>query len=305
MPADFSNTLVVAVSSRALFNLDSEARIFEEGGLGAFIAHQRANEAVPLVPGPAFPLVRALLALNAHATGPSPLVEVVIVSGQHPDTGLRILNSVASHGLSITRAGFTGGAPTAPYIKAFKADLLLSRSAKDVQEAVDAGVAAAQMYDFQGGAPDAAEIRIAFDGDAVLFSEESEALYKREGLAAFQENEREKAHVPLPDGPFGKLLRALHRMQEGVPGAIRTALVTARNAPAHERALRTLRSWGVSVDEAFFLGGLGKSEFLAALRPQIFFDDQDYHLAPASRVVPSAKVPYPSGSALNPRPVPA
>lgn len=300
MTTDLTDTLVVAVSSRALFDLEAEDQMFRRSGLDAFARRQRDHEGDRLMPGPAFPLVRALLSLNARGTsGEPPLVEVVVVSSQHPDTSLRVFRSIAYHGLGITRAGFTGGANTLPYLEAFGADLLLSRSEKDVQAAVDAGIAAAEMYDL----PKCWEalcdgIRIAFDGDAVLFSDDSEAISRNEGLEAFQENEARFAHVPMPFGPMGGLLKGLARINAKVPGGVRTALVTARSAPAHERALRTLRAWGLCVDEAFFLGGLPKSAFLKAFAPAIFFDDNAVHLAPASVYVPSGRVPYRSDGPL-------
>jgi 5'-nucleotidase len=299
MAVTTDQTLVIAVSSRALFDLENVNRIYNENGLRAFADHHRENEPVPLAPGPAFPLIRGMLALNASAPDGPPIAEVVLVSGQHPDTSLRVLKSITHYGLQIVRFAFTGGSPVVPYLQGFHTDLFLSRSGGDVQAAVDRGMAAARMYDMPPGyVPDDGQIRIALDGDSVIFSEESEAFYKAHGLAAFRANEAAKANVPLPAGPMGKLLLTLHRVQEQLPGAVRLALVTARNAPAHERVLRTLRAWGVSIDEAFFLGGIPKAAFLAAFRPQLFLDDQDCHLAPASQFVPCAQVPYPSGSPL-------
>jgi 5'-nucleotidase len=301
MPNALDSTLVVAVSSRALFDLENVSRIFEESGLRAFADHHRQNERVPLPPGPAFPLVSRLLRLNSAVTSGPPIVEVILLSGQHPDTSLRVLNSIAHYGLGIDRFAFTGGATVVPYLRGFRVDLLLSRSSSDVQAAVDLGVAAARMYSLpEGYAPADGQIRIALDGDAVIFSEESEALCKAKGLDAFKAHEAANAYVPLPEGPFGKLLLALQRVQAQVPDALRLSLVTARNAPAHERVLRTLRAWGVSLDEAFFLGGLPKADILSALKPLLFVDDQERHLDLASRFVPCARVPYPSGSKLTP-----
>lgn len=305
MPVDFSDTLVVAVSARALFDLEAEASLFRERGLDAYAAHQRANESSPLGPGPAFHLVRGLLALNAGLAEASPAVEVVVVSSQHPDTGMRILNSIHHHDLAITRAAFTGGAPVTPLLPAFQVDLLLTRSPGDAQAAVDAGIAAATMYDLPGGYPVPDEdhpLVAAFDGDAVLFSDEAEVLYRQHGLAVFAANEAAMAHVPLPDGPMGKLLRSLARVRDAAPSnrrSLRIALVTARNGPAHERALRTLRSWGIGCDQAYFLGGMPKAPVLQAIGAAIFFDDQDAHCIPASRVVPSARVPYLTSSVLH------
>ena len=295
--AGAAGPLVLAVSSRALFDLEGEATVFRESGLDAFAARQRDLEHVPLAPGPAFPLVRALLALNGRApAGAPPFVQCIVVSGQHPDTGLRVLGSIAHHGLDIRCATFTGGAPIAPYLAAFGVGLLLSRSQEDAQQAVDLGIAAAAMYDApKDYAGVKGCVRIAFDGDAVIFSDESEALYKREGLAAFRANELARARDPMEPGPHGAFLLALHRIREAAPDALRIALVTARGAPAHERALRTLRAWGVGVDEAFFLDGRPKAPVLKAFAADVFFDDQVAHLGPASLLVPSGRVPYRGG----------
>lgn len=304
MPVDFSETLVVAVSSRALFDLEADARLFQERGLEAFAAFQDENENVPIAPGPAFSLVRGLLALNARVARGAPLVEVILVSSQHPDTGLRVLNSIKHHELNIARAAFTGGAPVAPLLSAFQVDLLLTRSEKDSQAAVDTGTGAAVIYDLPDdfrGAEAGQPLVIALDGDAVIFSDASERVYVSHGLDAFAANEAANAHVPLPEGPLGKLLRSLHRVRAAAPDLLRIALVTARSAPAHERALRTLRSWGIGCDEAYFLGNLLKAPVLKAIGATIFFDDQHAHCGPASRLVPSARVPYLSDSALHPK----
>ncbi len=289
-------TLVVAVSSRALFDLEGEARVFREDGLAAFAARQRDLEEVPLDPGPAFPLVRGLLGLNASApTGTPRFVDVVVVSGQHPDTGLRVLRSISHHGLGIERAAFTGGGPVAPYLEAFDAGLVLSRSQEDAQAAVDLGMAAAVMYDLPTGwARRDGPIRVAFDGDAVIFDGASEAIYKSRGFSAFMENEESLARQPMAEGPHGRFLRGLQRIRRALPGAVKVALVTARGAPAHERALRTLRAWDIGVDEALFLQGLPKAPFLRAFGADVFFDDQEHHLVPAALHVPSGRVPIPT-----------
>jgi 5'-nucleotidase len=297
MAVDFSKTLVVGVSARALFDLEPDAQLFREKGLDAYFAHQRENESLPLPKGSAFSLIRDLLELGKEATTDlkQPAIAVVVVSGHHPDISLRVMSSAAHYGLDITRAAFTGGAATGPYLTAFGAKLLLSRSKEDAQQAVDAGLAAAILYnlpkDYQHPEWDGT-LRIAFDGDAVIFSDECELFYKTHGLDRYQESEAKKALIPIPPGPFGEFLVALHAIRQIRPSSVRIALVTARNAPAHERALRTLRSWGVGVDEAFFLGGLPKANFLKSFRPAIFFDDQDIHLAPAASLCPVALVPY-------------
>ena len=296
MAMSLANKMVVGISSRALFDLEAENRIYEEQGLQAYLEYQVEHERDILKPGTAFPLIKALQKLN---DGGEQLVEVIIMSKNSADTSLRIFNSIEHYGLNITRAALVGGNPIAPYLTAFQADLFLSANEQDVQDAINAGIAAGLIcsHESLNISPDEEidEIRIAFDGDAVIFSDESEWIYKREGLSAFEEHERLNANNPLPEGPFAKLLATISKVQkqlgaDNVP--IRTALVTARNAPAHERVIRTLMAWNVRIDEAFFLGGLQKSDVLKAFGAHIFFDDQAVHTDPASKLVPAARVPY-------------
>lgn len=300
MAYDLSEPLVIGISSRALFNLEQENKIFEEQGLSEYEAYQVQHEKDVLAKGSAFQLVRAFLNLNTLQE--KRLVEVIVMSRNSPNTSLRIFNSIAHYGLDITRATLTGGAEIAPYLKAFRTDLFLSANQDDVKQAVDGGVAAATILPGSPhDNPDSAvnQIHIAFDGDAVLFAAEAERIYRHEGIDAFQENEREKADIPLERGPFANFLTAVAHIQSLFPSKeaapIRTALVTSRNAPAHERAVKTLRYWGVRVDEAFFLGGVSKKDVLSAFGAHIFFDDQHIHAGPASEVVPAAVVPYREG----------
>ena len=300
MPPDLSGTLVIGISSRALFDLEKENDIFEEEGLKAYADFQKDNEARVLEPGTAFPLIEAFLKLNEKLG--EHLVEVVIMSQNNPQTALRVMNSIDFYNLNITRAAFSGGQPLGPYLEAYSVDLYLSKNLNDVQDAVDHGIASAQLYAPPSAFnPDADEIRIAFDGDAVLFSEDSEVIFKQQGLDAFLEHEKVFADIPLPEGPFGRVLKTLSRIKS-LSGSeeqlLRIALVTARDGPAHERVILTLRSWGVTVDEAYFLGGLSKNQVLKAFNAHIFFDDQDKHAGPASEVVPSARVPYKTNSKL-------
>ncbi|WP_088893323.1 5'-nucleotidase [Leptolyngbya ohadii] len=301
MAYDLSRLLVIGISSRSLFDLEEEAQIFEEKGLEEYIQHQLDREDQILKPGTAFPLVKGLLALNQQKG--ERLVEVIVMSRNSPDTGLRIFNSIKHYGLDITRAAFSGGEPLASYLDAFNVDLFLSKSKSDVQAAIDKGFAAALLYNPPDFSSDGLnQVRIAFDADAVLFSEESEAIYKTQGLEAFYENERSNADMPLQEGPFAKLLKTLSIMQQGFEPSeapVRIAIVTARNSPAHERVIKTLRAWGVRVDAAFFLGGVSKDKVLKAFGAQIFFDDQEVHLGLASTVVPSGLVPYRTNSVLN------
>ena len=300
MAYDLSEPLVIGISSRALFNLEQENKIFEEQGLSEYEAYQVQHEKDVLAKGSAFQLVRAFQNLNTLQE--KRLVEVIVMSRNSPNTSLRIFNSIAHYGLDITRAALTGGAEIAPYLKAFRTDLFLSANQDDVKQAVDGGVAAATILPGSPhDNPDSAvnQIHIAFDGDAVLFAAEAERIYRHEGIDAFQENEREKADIPLERGPFANFLTAVAHIQSLFPSKeaapIRTALVTSRNAPAHERAVKTLRYWGVRVDEAFFLGGVSKKDVLSAFGAHIFFDDQHIHAGPASEVVPAAVVPYREG----------
>ncbi len=296
MAMNLDNKLVVGISSRALFDLEYENTIYEEQGLQAYLEYQRTHEQDILKPGTAFPLIRALHKLN---DGGEQLVEIIIMSKNSADTSLRIFNSIEHYGLDISRAALVGGNKIAPYLSAFRTGLFLSANEEDVQEAINAGVAAGLICshnDLQIQ-PDEVmdQIRIAFDGDAVIFSDESEKIFKSQGLEAFEEHERLNARKPLPEGPFANLLATISKVQKKFPTdnmPIRTALVTARNAPAHERVIRTLMAWGVRIDEAFFLGGVQKSDFLKAFGAHIFFDDQAVHTEPASKLVPAARVPY-------------
>ncbi len=293
--APTDSQLVIAISSRALFDLGESHRIFEQQGVEAYSDYQIANENQPLAPGVAFPLVSKLLALNERLEGQAS-IEVILLSRNSADTGLRIFNSIEHHGLDITRAAFTGGSTPFRYIDALGAHLFLSADPEDVRQALHAGVAAAAMLpsvDTESDSSADDRLRIAFDGDAVLFSDEAERVYQSEGLKAFERSEREAAHSPLRGGPFQRFFLALHRIQQ-VPAAserIRTALITARGAPAHERVIRTLRAWKVRIDEALFLGGRDKGAFLKAFGADIFFDDHDGHCASASRHVPTGHVP--------------
>ncbi len=313
MAFKLDDKMVVGVSSRALFDLTAENEIFETEGVEAYCRYQVEHERDILKPGPGFGLVRELLKLNSYAKD-SELVEVVIMSRNSPDTSLRVFNAIRYYGLPITRAALVSGAALAPYLAAFRTDLFLSAYEDDVQYAIDSGIAAGIIctdysYDeytyscgnvraFQphkSNDNSACGIRIAFDGDAVVFTDESEKIFKIFGLTAFEKNEENNAEVPLAEGPFAKFLRKLNRLQretgeQSCP--IRTALVTSRSAPAHERVIRTLRAWDVRVDEAFFLGGIEKKDFLKAFGAQIFFDDQFIHTVNASSAVPAARVPY-------------
>jgi 5'-nucleotidase len=309
--ANLDGQLVVAISSRALFDFEEENRVFEEGmaqpqGEGgqrdaAYMQLQLERLDVPAKPGVAFSLVQKLLAFNDAPEGPSETqasgkqrVEVVILSRNDPVSGMRVFRSAQHYGLKIQRGTFNRGEPPWRYLKPLHANLFLSTHLSDVRAALEAGVPAAQVYPHSAHASDQHphEVRIAFDGDAVLFSDEAERVFQSQGLNAFQQHERDNAAQPLLAGPFKPLLEALHRLQEAGTSRmrIRTALVTARSAPAHERAIRTLMDWNIQVDEAMFLGGLAKGEFLREFEPDFFFDDQTGHVNSAALHVPSGHV---------------
>lgn len=270
--------------------------MFETQGVAAYRDYQVAHESDVLAPGVAFALATKLMSLNA-TLGDRGRVEVILISRNSSDTGLRILTSAHHHGLNITRAAFTGGASPYRYLAAFGAHLFLSADPRDVRSALNAGCAAATVLPatFPADAEHDGKVRIAFDGDAVLFSDDAERLYRQEGLEVFNASEFAAAHEPLPGGPFKGLLVAIHQLQtlftpEEAP--LRTALVTSRGAPSHERVIRTLRAWGIRIDEALFLGGLDKGDFLAAFDADIFFDDQRVHCDAASRHVATGHVPH-------------
>jgi 5'-nucleotidase len=285
---------VIAISSRALFDLDDAHEVFEREGQDAYTAYQVERELEVLAPGIAFPLVKKLLALNS-AGADLPKVEVILLSRNSGNSGLRIFNSIEHYGLEIARAAFTSGAPPHHYIEPFGATLFLSAHAEDVRQALEAGYAAASILPAKAPSASREELRIAFDGDAVLFGDEAEQVSMLQGLEAFHANEKSNAERPLSGGPFQRVLVSLHRIQQAFPAhaaPIRTALVTARSAPAHKRVILTLRHWGVRLDEALFLGGRDKGPFLAAFGADIFFDDQRKNVASAALHVPAAHVPH-------------
>jgi 5'-nucleotidase len=321
MPVDLSKSLVIGISSRALFDLEESNKVFETEGEAAYTKYQDQRETEALQPGIGFRLVQAILGLNSKVREKGVRkAEVVVTSRNSPATSMRLFHSIQYHNLDIQRAILTSGTPVARYLKPFCVDLYLSAYERDVEEAIRAGIAAGVIYQShpnpaiqQGSEPSLPvsdilpvpvdpcdELRIAFDGDNVLFNSEAEDVYRKEGHDKFLEHEVKNSRRPLADGPFAKLLRTLSVLQKD-PGfdspPLRTALVTARNLPAHLRILNTFRAWGIQVDEAFFMGGVNKAGVLAAFQPHIFFDDQEGHCKSASDVVSTARVPIPlSGS---------
>lgn len=315
MALDLSNTLVVGISSTALFDLKEADIVFrqkfsddKETAVSEYREYMLSRENMPLEDGTGMPLIKALLDLNSYKKdGENPIVEVVVMSRNSPETGIQVFNNIRRLGLPITRHAFTGGESVTDYLDAFDVDLFLTTNPKDAQKVIDAKNCAAALVKEppkdlekipQG------QVRIAFDGDAVIFDDESEIVYKAKGMQEFHKNEDSKQDIPMAEGPYASLLKKLAHLQERLPfsvefSPVRIAIVTARNAPAEMRVIKTLRTWGVYVDEIFFLGGVEKSKILRAFKAHIFFDDQDTHLDITSQYIPSGKVPYSSSSPLN------
>lgn len=315
MALDLSETLVVGITATALFDLTEADKVFrakfesdKETAVAEYREYMLAHESEPLNDGTGMPLVEALLKLNKYRKdSDKPLVEVVVMSRNSPETGVRVFNNIRSRNLAISRHAFTGGESVVPYLDAFDVDLFLTTNVKDAQRVIDGGNCATAIVKAPpsdlASIPEG-QVRIAFDGDAVLFDESSELVYKAEGLTGFHSNEDAKQDVPMPDGPYAVFLEKLSRLQKRLPfrvefSPVHIAIVTARNAPAEMRVIKTLRHWGVYVNEIFFLGGVEKAKVLKAFRPHIFFDDQDLHLDPAAKHVPAGKVPYKSDSVLK------
>jgi len=293
MSGQLDNKLVIAISSRALFDLSDSHEVYQTDGLKAYADYQIDNEDTPLKPGDAFPLVEKLLKINTMLFD-APRVEVILLSRNSADTGLRIFNSIQHYGLDITRAAFCGGESPYRYVASFGCHLFLSTHPEDVRQALHSGFAAATILSSKAKKSANFQLRIAFDGDAVLFSDEAEKIFQKDGLQAFTESEQAAANEPLNGGPFKEFLSALQSIQAEFSEGdcpIRTALITARSAPAHERVIRTLRAWNVRIDESIFLGGLDKGKFLKAFEADVFFDDQEGHCESAREHVATGHVP--------------
>lgn len=293
--------LTVAISSRALFNLDESHQVYTTEGVEAFREYQIAREDDILEPGDAFSLVRKLLNINVLLG--EKRVEVILLSRNTADTGLRVFNSIAHHKLAINKAAFSGGGSPYRYISAFNCHLFLSTDGSDVRLALENGIAAATIMPSKRPDKGDEQLRFAFDGDAVLFSDEAERIYKMEGLDEFTRSEQAAAKEPLGGGPFKPFLATLHMLQNEFPpdnSPIRTCLVTARAAPAHERVVRTLRAWDIKIDESLFLGGAEKGPFLQAYNADVFFDDQQAHCESARQHVATGHVPAGIANVLEP-----
>lgn len=315
MALDLSDTLVVGISATALFDLKEADSVFRkkyeedpDTAIHEYRQYMLEREDQDLSDGTGMPLIKALLGLNKYRKdGDAPLVEVVVMSRNSPETGVRVFNNIRARQIPISRHAFTGGESVVDYLEAYDVDLFLTTNVADAQRVIDGkGCAAAVVKEPPSESIKLSEdqVRIAFDGDAVLFDESSEIVYKKEGMSAFHEMENKKQDDPMAEGPYAALLRKLSRLQDRLPfsvelSPVRIAIVTARNSPAEMRVIKTLRHWGIYVNEIFFLGGVEKTKILKAFKPHIFFDDQDLHLDPAAKHVPSGKVPYLSSSPLN------
>ena len=315
MVLNLENTLVIGISATALFDLSEADELFKkeyknhpDKAIEIYREYMLKNENTILNEGIGFSFIKALLDLNRYQQeGDTPLVEVVVMSRNSPDTGVRVLNTIRKLKLNITRSAFTAGESSADYIEAFDVDLFLTTNENDAQKVIDSMACASAVLstppEYKCEVEDG-QVRIALDGDAVIFDESSEVVYKENGLEAFHKNEDESQNIPMNEGPFASFLKKLAKLQERLPmrteySPVRVAIVTARNAPSDLRVIKTLRHWGVYVDEAFFLGGIDKSKILKSFKAHIFFDDQDVHLKTSSLVVPSGKVLYPSKSKLK------
>ncbi len=315
MPINLTDTLVVGISATALFDLSEADEVFrskqhddKDTAIQEYRKYMLERENDPLEAGTGMPLVKALLELNQYQPdGEAPLIEVIVMSRNSPETGIRVWQNIRDKGIDIKRHVFTGGESVVDYLDAFDVDLFLTTNVNDAQRVIDGKACAAAIVKAPPGNPADIphdQVRIAFDGDAVLFDDSSEIVYKTKGLEHFQESEDNQQDTPMAEGPYATLLKKLSILQERLPfsvelSPIRIAIVTARCAPAEMRIVKTLRAWGVYVDEVFFLGGMDKTNVLKAFRPHIFFDDQELHLEKVANFIPSGKVPYNSDSVLH------
>ncbi|NCB57262.1 MAG: 5'-nucleotidase [Gammaproteobacteria bacterium] len=315
MSVELTDTLVIGISATALFELSEANEIFEKKqkedpytAMDEYRMYMLQHESEPLNDGTGMPLVKALLNLNNYVGEETPpIVEVVVISRNSPETGFRVLREIRDRKIPITRSAFTAGEDSSGYLEAFYVDLFLTTNEKDAQQVIDSGICASALVKKPPEHPEDftdQQVRFAFDADAVIFDEASEYLYQTKGIKEFWSNEDESQDIPLHEGPYANLLKKLSNIKARIPGRIeyspiKLAIFTSRNSPAEMRVVKTLRSWNVYVDQAFFLGGLDKSRFLKVFKPHIFFDDQDDHLSSASTDIPCAKVLYPSTSPLK------
>jgi 5'-nucleotidase len=302
LPYELTDRLVVGIASSALFDLAQSDAVFVGEGEDAYRRYQEDRLDEPLGPGVAFPFIQRLLSLNDLSFADDPLVEVIVLSHNDPDTGLRVMRSIAHHTLGITRAIFTQGRSPYLFMPALNMSLFLSANEDDVRKAVEQGHPAGQVLASAYTDDDSNELRIAFDFDGVLADDESEQLMQHHGLQGFHQHEVANAITPLNPGPLRDFLATINTIQkreeqqghenEAYSRRVRVSIVTARSAPAHERAVNSLKAWGVTVNDAFFLGGINKGAIMSVLQPHIFFDDQKAHLQSTAQSVPSVHVPF-------------
>ena len=302
MPYELDNRLVIGLASSALFDLAESDQVFRKDGEEVYRQFQRAKQMDPLSPGVAFPFIKRLLSLN-HLAPDDPPVEVILLSKNDPDTGLRVMNSIKHHGLGMTRAVFLQGRSPYQYIPALNISLFLSADSSDVLKAVESGYPAGQVLEssFQED-PEDRELRIAFDFDGVIADDESETIFQENDISSFREHEQALVNTPHTPGPLGEFVKRVSQIQKlewdrsqrdpSYTTILRISIVTARNAPAHERVINTMRHWNIAVNEAFFLGGIEKRKVLEVLKPHIFFDDQKAHLKPTASLLPSVHIPF-------------
>lgn len=307
MPYQLSSRLVIGLASSALFDLTESDSVFHAKGESAYREYQRKHQDKPLATGVAFDFVKRLLSLNVLSPN-EPVVEVILLSRNDADTGLRVMNSIEHYGLDITRAMFLEGRPPYEYIAALDIELFLSANLDDVQQALQAGYPAGHIQEGFGQSDteqpmhDERELRIAFDFDGVIVDDEAESAFQQRGLDGFQEHEQAKVDIPHNPGPLKAFLSRISHIQKlelqkqaedaNYEPILRICIVTARNAPSHKRVINTMRSWGIHVNEAFFMGGVEKSRVISVLKPHMFFDDQKGHLDTVSHQFPSVHVPF-------------
>lgn len=303
MPYDLSERLVIGLASSALFDLQESDDVFRNKGEEVYRQYQRAKQHNPLPKGAAFPFIKKLLSIN-EINPEDPPIEVILLSRNDPDTGLRVMNSIKGYGLGITRALFLQGRDPHKYINALSIDLFLSANEIDVKQAIHAGYPAGQVLSshIEDDIISDTELRIALDFDGVIIDDEAEKIYASQGIKKFHQHEADhanEAHNPGPLTSFLKKLAIVQTQEKNFSESagcykpkLRISIVTARNAPSHERVINTMREWGITVNEAFFLGGIEKRKVLEILNPHIFFDDQKIHLDPATEILPSVHIPF-------------
>lgn len=294
---------VITVTTSALFDMKESDEFFHKYGVKEYRKYQEAHIDDTLAKGVAFPFIRRILTLNDAFPDEMP-VEVVLFSKNSPDAGLRALRSIQKYGLNITRSVFTSGYDNFKYLPAYNSTLFLSADPNDTKAAIDAGFAAGTVLnkDVIDDEEDK-ELRLGFDFDSVVADDSSEAFYKSHmgNMTEYFKHEKALSSFPLAEGPLGDLLRKISFFQKKelkkkiedptYKPILRTSIITARNAPAHERVVTTLKVWDIDVDQVFFLGGIEKGRILNILKPHMFFDDQMLHIEHLVDI-PAVHIPF-------------